>query len=153
MRLAGGPMAIAVGADLRREAIDDKPVNADYSAGLHVGGEGTVPHTSASRNVSAVFAELNAPIVRNVELSAAVRYDHYSDVGSKLSPRLSGRWTITPAFLVRASAAKGFRAPSLWDLHSAPAFGNTANAVNDPGCPAALVADEDARCVGTQLNA
>jgi iron complex outermembrane receptor protein len=87
-----------------------------------------------------------------VELTAAARYDHYSDVGSKLSPRLSGRWTVTPAFLLRASAAKGFRAPSLWDLHSPMAFGNTANAVNDPGCPTALIADEDARCVGTQLN-
>jgi iron complex outermembrane receptor protein len=152
MRLAGGPMAIAVGADVRREAIDDKPVNADYSAGLHVGGEGTVPHTSASRNVTAVFAEMNFPIVRNLELAAAVRYDHYSDVGSKFSPRVSGRWTVTPALLLRASAAKGFRAPSLWDLHSPPAFGNTANAVTDPGCPASLRADEDPRCVDTQLN-
>ncbi len=152
MRLAGGPMAIAVGADLRREAIDDKPTNADYSAGLHVGGEGTVPHTQASRNVYAVFAEVNLPIVRNVELSGAVRYDNYSDVGSKVSPRVSGRWTVVPQVVLRASAAKGFRAPSLWDLHSPPAFGNTANAVVDPGCPAALLADEDARCVDTQLN-
>jgi iron complex outermembrane receptor protein len=152
MRMPGGSMAIAVGADFRREEIDDKPVNADYSAGLHVGGEGTVPHTQASRNVYAVFAELLVPVVRNVEVTAAVRYDHYSDVGSKLSPRLSGRWTVSPTFLLRASAARGFRAPSLWDLHSPLAFGNTANAVNDPGCPAGLIADEDARCVGTQLN-
>jgi iron complex outermembrane recepter protein len=152
MRMAGGPMAVALGVDVRRESIDDKPVNADYSAGLHVGGEGTVPHTQASRNVYATFAELLVPVARNVELTAAARYDHYSDVGSKLSPRIAGRWTLTPAFLVRASAAKGFRAPSLWDLHSPMAFGNTANAVNDPGCPAALIADEDARCVGTQLN-
>ena len=85
-------MSIATGFDMRHEAIDDKPVNADYSAGLHVGGEGTVPHTSASRNVYALFVELNAPVVKNVELSAAVRFDHYSDVGSNTSPRVSGRW-------------------------------------------------------------
>ena len=152
MPLAGGAMAIAVGADFRRESIDDKPVNADYSAGLHVGGEGTVPHTSASRNVYAFFVELNAPVVKNVELSAALRYDNYRDVGSKTSPRISGRWTPMRELLFRASAAKGFRAPSLWDLHSPPAFGNTANAVVDPGCPAGLIADEDPRCVDTQLN-
>ena len=52
----------------------------------------------------------------------------------------------------RGTWGRGFRAPSLWDLHSPPAFGNTANAVTDPGCPAALIADEDARCVDTQLN-
>src|SRR5258706_10767253 len=151
-KLDGGPLSIATGFDMRHEAIDDKPVNADYSAGLHVGGEGTVPHTTASRNVYALFVELNAPVVKNVELSAAVRFDHYNDVGSNTSPRVSGRWQAMPQLLVRASAGKGFRAPSLWDLHSPNAFGNTANAVVDPGCPAALIADEDARCVDTQLN-
>jgi len=151
-KLDGGPLSIATGFDMRHEAIDDKPVNADYSAGLHVGGEGTVPHTTASRNVYALFVELNAPVVKNVELSAAVRFDHYSDVGSNTSPRVSGRWQAMPQLLLRASAGKGFRAPSLWDLHSPNAFGNTANAVVDPGCPAALIADEDARCVDTQLN-
>ena len=102
--------------------------------------------------MGALFVELNAPVVKNVELSAAVRFDHYSDVGSNTSPRVSGRWQAMPQLLMRASAAKGFRAPSLWDLHSPNAFGNTANAVVDPGCPAALIADEDARCVDTQLN-
>jgi iron complex outermembrane receptor protein len=152
MKLDGGPLSLALGADYRHESIDDKPVNADYSAGLHVGGEGTVPHTTASRNVFAVFAEVNAPVIRNVELSAALRYDHYDDVGSNTSPRVSGRWQAMPQLVLRASAAKGFRAPSLWDLHSPNAFGNTANSVVDPGCPAALIADEDARCVDTQLN-
>ena len=152
MPLAGGALAIAVGADVRREEIEDRAVNADYGAGLHVGGEGTVPNTNASRNVLALFAELNAPVVRGVELSAAVRYDHYSDVGSKLSPRVSGRWNPTRELLLRASAGKGFRAPSLWDLHSAPSFGNTANSLTDPGCPVALLNDGDPRCVDTQLN-
>ena len=151
-KMAGGSAALALGADFRREQIDDKAVNADYGAGLHIGGEGTVPDTDASRNVSAVFAELELPFTRELEVTGAVRFDHYSDVGSKGSPQIRARWAPSREFLVRASAGKGFRAPSLWDLHSPPAFGNSANAVTDPGCPANLIADEDARCVDTQLN-
>jgi iron complex outermembrane recepter protein len=150
--MAGGPAAVAIGVDFRREEIDDKAVNADYGAGLHIGGEGTVPNTDASRNVSAIFGEINLPVTRQVEVTGAVRWDHYSDVGSKASPQVRARWNPSRELLLRASAGKGFRAPSLWDLHSPPAFGNTANAVTDPGCPAGLIADEDARCVDTQLN-
>src|SRR5258708_3711428 len=152
MQIGGGPLAIAVGADFRREEISDRAVNADYGAGLNVGGEGTVPNTDASRNVAAVFAELSIPVTKTVELSAAVRWDHYSDVGSKGNPRLAARWNPTKEVLFRASAGTGFRVPSLWDLHSAPSFGNSANSLLDPGCPAALIADGDARCVDTQLN-
>jgi iron complex outermembrane receptor protein len=152
MQIAGGPLAIAVGADLRREEISDRAVNADYGRGLNVGGEGTVPNTDASRNVIAVFTELSIPVTKTVELSAAVRWDHYSDVGSKANPRFAARWNPTKEVLLRASAGTGFRVPSLWDLHSAPSFGNSANSLLDPGCPAALIADGDARCVDTQLN-
>ena len=151
-KMAGGSAALALGVDLRREEVNDKAVNADYGAGLHIGGEGTVPDTNASRNVSAVFAEMELPITRELEVTGAVRFDHYSDVGSKGSPQVRARYSPSRELLFRASAGKGFRAPSLWDLHSPPAFGNSANAVTDPGCPANLIADEDARCVDTQLN-
>ena len=151
-KMAGGPVAVAFGADFRREQIDDKAVNADFGAGLHIGGEGTVPNTNASRNVYAAFAELNLPFYRELEATLAARYDHYSDVGSKTSPQARVRWSPAKEYLLRASAGKGFRAPSLWDLKSPPAFGNSLNALVDPGCPANLLADEDARCVDTQLN-
>ncbi len=151
-KMAGGSAAVAIGADFRREEIDDKATNADYGAGLHIGGEGTVPDTNASRNVAALFGEIVLPVTKELEVSGAVRYDHYNDVGSKASPQVRVRYSPGREVLLRASAGKGFRAPSLWDLHSPPAFGNSANALDDPGCPAALIADEDARCVGTQLN-
>ncbi|HUL95149.1 MAG TPA: TonB-dependent receptor [Usitatibacter sp.] len=150
--MSGGMAAVALGADFRHESIDDKPLNSDYENGQDIGGEGTVPHTEASRNVGAVFAEVNMPFTKELEVTAAARWDHYSDVGSKGTPQVRARWQPMKDLLVRASAGKGFRAPSLWDLHSPPSFGNSANSLNDPGCPADLIAEEDARCVGTQLN-
>jgi iron complex outermembrane receptor protein len=151
-KLGGGMAAVALGADLRREQIDDKPLNLDYETGQNIGGEGTVPHTSASRNVGAVFTEVSMPFMKDLEVTVAARWDHYNDVGSKGTPQIRGRYQPAKQLLLRASAGKGFRAPSLWDLNSPPSFGNSANALRDPGCPANLLADEDPRCVDTQLN-
>ncbi|MBT9597220.1 MAG: TonB-dependent receptor [Vitreoscilla sp.] len=145
MKMGGGQMAIAIGGDLRREQADDKPVNDDYRQGLHIGGEGSVPATKASRNAYAVFSELVMPFAKGVEATLAARYDHYSDFGSTFNPRASVRWQPTKEVVIRASAGTGFRAPTLWDVNSPPAFTNTANSLNDPDCP--LVTDPpQARC-------
>src|SRR5262249_28369749 len=141
-QMTGGPAAVALGVNFRRESIDDKPQNADYENGQDIGGEGTVPPTDASRNVGAIFGEINLPITKELEVAAALRWDDYSDVGSKATPQVRARWQPSKQWLVRASAGSGFRAPSLWDIHSPPSFGNSANALNDPGCPADLIANE-----------
>lgn len=145
MAMAGGPMAVAVGVDLRREEADDKPVNDDYRQGLHIGGEGSVPATQASRNAYAVFGELVMPFAKGMEATLAARYDRYSDFGSTFNPRGALRWQPSKALALRASVGTGFRAPTLWDVNAPPAFTNTANSLNDPDCP--VVSDPlPARC-------
>ncbi|RQP22455.1 TonB-dependent receptor plug domain-containing protein [Piscinibacter terrae] len=142
MPMAGGNLAVAAGFDLRREQANDHPVNADYSAGLHIGGEGSVPETNASRNVIGVFGELSAPFAKGFEAGLAARFDRYSDFGSTFNPRASLRWQPDKTMLLRASAGTGFRAPSLWDVNSPPSMTNTANSLVDPACPIA----DDSRC-------
>jgi iron complex outermembrane receptor protein len=46
-----------------------------------------------SRNVNAIFAELYAPLLKNLEVTAAVRYDHYSDAGGTTNPKVGIKWT------------------------------------------------------------
>jgi iron complex outermembrane receptor protein len=145
MAMAGGQMALAVGVDLRREEADDQPVNDDYRQGLHIGGEGTVPATKASRNVYAVFGEVVMPFAKGFEATLAARYDKYSDFGNTFNPRGSIRWQPNKQFALRASAGTGFRAPTLWDVNAPPAFTNTANSLNDPDCPLVTVPPQ-ARC-------
>jgi iron complex outermembrane receptor protein len=147
--LAGGPMMLALGADLRKEKADDRPVNADYEQGLHIGGEGTVPRTQASRSIYAVFGELSMPFAKGWEATVKARYDHYSDFGNTFNPGLSLRFQPSKEVLLRASAGTGFRAPTLWDVHSPMAFTNTANSLLDPDCPAGHASDP--RCE-TQFN-
>lgn len=149
MAMAGGNMALAMGVDLRQEKADDQPINADYAQGLHIGGEGSVPPTSASRNVYAAFGELSLPFAKGWEGSLAARYDKYSDFGSTFNPRASLRFQATKELLLRAAVGTGFRAPTLWDVNSPPSFTNTANSLVDPDCPAGFAGDP--RCE-TQFN-
>jgi iron complex outermembrane recepter protein len=145
MAMGGGNMAMAWGVDFRREKAQDVPVNEDYSIGKHIGGEGSVPATQASRSIYAAFAELNLPFAKGWEAGIAARYDHYSDFGSTFNPRATIRFQPSPQLALRAAAGTGFRAPTLWDVNSPPATTNTANNLIDPDCPTSP-AENDPRC-------
>lgn len=148
-KMDGGSMAIAIGTDLRKEKANDRPTNAEYSKGSHIGGEGSVPATSASRNIYAVYSELSLPFMKDVELTAAARYDKYSDFGGSFNPRLALRVQPSKELLLRASAGTGFRAPTLWDVNSPVSNTNTADPQTDPNCPPGKA--DDPRC-NTQFN-
>ncbi|RZL39997.1 MAG: TonB-dependent receptor [Rubrivivax sp.] len=149
MTMAGGPMMLALGADVRKEKADDRAVNPDYELGLHIGGEGTVPNTTASRTIYAVFGELALPFAKGWEATFAARYDKYSDFGGSFNPRAALRFQPSKEVLLRASVGTGFRAPTLWDVNSPTSFTNTANSLVDPECPAGQA--NDPRCE-TQFN-
>ncbi|MDR7331930.1 TonB-dependent receptor [Roseateles asaccharophilus] len=137
MPMGGGMMALAVGIDLRKEKADDKPTHPEYSKGSHIGGEGSVPATSASRNISAVYSELSLPFAKGLEATVAARYDKYSDFGGSFNPRVAIRFQPSKEMLFRASAGTGFRAPTLWDVNSPVSNTNTADPQVDPECPQA----------------
>lgn len=110
----GGPVQIEMGAisvaSHRRHAPD--PLQLDRS--LALASTGTAPYDLHDRN-SAVFAELDLPLHRTLQLDLAVRLDHHDGFRSNTSPRLGARWTPSPSLLVRASVGQGYRAPSLND--------------------------------------
>ena len=87
-----------------------------------------------SRNISSVYAELIAPVTKELELQLALRHDHYDDVGSSTNPKIAMRWTPRKDVMVRGSAATGFRAPSLNDLYGQPTYGSTNSMLTDPYC-------------------
>jgi iron complex outermembrane recepter protein len=112
MKLAGGPLALAVGAEWRREEIDAPPTPGTERGDIIGLGYSAATGT---RDVSAVYAELNAPVLKQLELNAAVRYDHYSDYGNSTTPKLGVRWTPFKELLVRGTYAQGFRAPNAYE--------------------------------------
>ena len=135
-QLPAGPLSVAVGGESRKEKLD--LINASFlSSGDIIGGAGALPSlTGASRRVSAVFGELNIPIVKTLEGDVQVRYDSYSDVGSTTNPKFSLRWQPTSSFLLRGSYGTGFRAPTLSDLFNPQLRTNTNGSFSDPlRCP------------------
>src|SRR6266853_591315 len=130
-QLPGGPLALAVGADGRREGFVLDPSPAIQSGDISGYGGNFFP-IDRSRLVGAGYTEVVAPVVRGVELTGAVRYDHYENVGSKTSPKVGARWQPVKEVLLRGSVGKGFRAPALTELYQPQVVGVTANGVTDP---------------------
>jgi iron complex outermembrane receptor protein len=140
MELPAGNLGFAIGGSYRKETLDQisEPV---LSSGDQVGGNGPVPSVSGGRKVAAIFTEASVPVVKDLEMQLAARYDSYkNDFGtsfSKLSPKVSFRWTPNKQWLVRGSAASGFRAPTLYEnLLPFAAGQNTNGSYSDPiRCP------------------
>jgi iron complex outermembrane receptor protein len=109
MPLPGGPMGLALGAELRRESIRLDPTSGTERG--NVIGLGYSAY-SGSRDVTAAYAEVLAPVLKPLELSAALRVDHYSDVGNSVTPKLGAKWTPGADLALRGTYAEGFRAPS-----------------------------------------
>jgi iron complex outermembrane receptor protein len=66
----------------------------------------------------AKVAELDVPVIATLETQFAARYDHYSDFGSTVNPKIALRWQPIKTLLVRGSWGTGYRAPSLPDLYT-----------------------------------
>ena len=114
--LDAGPLALALGAEARREHLANDWVPALISGNSFINENPA--SVSGSRNVLALFAELNVPIVRRLEAQLAVRFDDYSDFGSTTNPKVALRWQPTASLLLRGSWGTGFRAPPLYDLYA-----------------------------------
>lgn len=66
-----------------------------------------------TRDAVGVYADFESNITEKLLASAAVRAENYSDFGSNVSGKVSGRYDFAKEFALRASASTGFRAPSL----------------------------------------
>ena len=139
-RLAGGDLAVAFGGELRREKQNYHQSDA-LKQDLILGETTQGPDSDfgKSRKISAGFAEISAPLTKQLELQAAIRYEHYQVSGGAASPKLGLRYVPSPELLLRASVGKGFRAPSMSDLYRPVTEGSSATLV-DPVC---LAADPD----------
>jgi iron complex outermembrane receptor protein len=137
MALAGGDLAVAVGGEYRREKQDYHQSDA-LKQDLILGETSQGPDSDfgKSRKVGAVFGELVAPLTKQLELAAALRYERYQVSGGAVSPKLGLKYVPMPELLLRASVGKGFRAPSLSDLYRPVTQGSSATLV-DPVCLAA----------------
>ena len=131
-KLPAGDLELALGFEVRRESLTDVQ-SAEAKSGL-LNNVISSPDTRPSRQLKALFSELHVPVVPRFDLDLALRYDAYDsgDSGSSINPKLALRWQPLPQLVVRASAGKGFRAPSLADVSASGGVSSTSNFYTDP---------------------
>ena len=129
-KMAGGAATMAIGAEVRSEksSFEALPITEQ------LGSLGIDPEsdTAGSRKVNAVFAEMNLPLAKGLDLTLAARYDRYNDVGNTFNPKVSLRYLPTKDILLRGSANSGFRAPTLYEVYQPQSLSFTTDNYNDP---------------------
>jgi len=152
---AGKNVALAVGGQASREKFMNR-ANTEYAEKV-VASTGIDPNllNSGSRSVYALFAELNVPILSTLDVTAAVRYDKYSDFGNTTNPKVGFRFQPSQTVLVRGSYSTGFRAPSLYEINAAQTYTNTTEQDDPVNCPGGVLAPGKTRATscGQQFQA
>jgi iron complex outermembrane receptor protein len=120
--LPGGPVKLAVGGEYQDH---DYTLTQRNNTGTANTGIITQVPSGAKRNVKSAYAEVFVPVVssdnampaiQELSVSAAVRYDKYSDFGSTTNPKVALRYMPVSGLTLRGSYGTSFRAPSLSDI-------------------------------------
>ena len=120
-------LLVAVGLSWRESGYqidagqEESYIRGDYQ-GKSGGSQGFGGFSPASavdedRTNTGVYAEFENQLTDDFYWAAAVRYEDYSDFGSKTSWKLSTRYEITDNLAIRATSDTGFRAPSVQQLY------------------------------------
>ena len=108
-KLEGGPIGVALGAEVRRESMELTPTTGTERGNII--GLGYSAYEGA-RTVTAAYGEALFPVTKRLELNAALRADHYSDAGSSVTPKFGAKWRALDSLALRGTFAHAFRAPS-----------------------------------------
>ena len=134
MQLGGGALAVAAGAGIYHDyGHNFIPTTVALSGGQT--GTTAATDVEASRNVSSVYVELDAPLTRALDVDLALRTDHYNDFGSSTNPKISFRYKPFDALMLRGAVGTGFRAPTLNERYFGAVNGPTgvtSSTYNDP---------------------
>ena len=88
------------------------------STGFAAGSQGFPGYSPSnevdkSRSNIALYGDAEFDLSKEFLISAALRYENYSDFGSTLNWKLATRYTASETLTLRAALSTGFRAPSL----------------------------------------
>jgi iron complex outermembrane receptor protein len=121
VHLQGGYLNVGIGAQVRYEGVDDPSANPQPKDDLTqqyfgVSRFGAIGH----RLVESSYIEVDAPLLRQVEVDASGRYDHYSTGLGHFSPKIGVKMLPIPQLAFRATWSQGFRVPSFAETAQLP---------------------------------
>jgi iron complex outermembrane receptor protein len=119
------PLNFAWGVEYREDAYKTEPGDPEsYETGPITGpfiiagtqaGSGLKPEDTVDvdRDAVSAYLDLESDITDRFQAGIAARYEDYSDFGSSVNGKVSGRYELTDSLAVRGTVGTGFRAPSL----------------------------------------
>jgi iron complex outermembrane recepter protein len=126
-QLLAGEEASWASYDINGEVVTQTTPDADkvysYFGSLVPGGSQVFPGyrpsnaTDQDRNSYAGYIDLEADISEAFLLTAAFRYENYSDFGDTSNWKIATRIKASDNFAIRAAASTGFRAPDLHQIY------------------------------------
>lgn len=116
-----GPVSVAAGAEYRRE---EQHTYVDPIAEV-AGYESSNARSLAGRfNVKEAYFETvvplakDIPLLRSLDVQAAVRFTDYSTSGGVTTWKLGGTWEPIEGLLVRGTISRDIRAPNIFELYT-----------------------------------
>ena len=104
--------------------IDSSGLNAlcrpDYLTFPYVGavaGGTATKDSEGERDTTSLFTELSVPLLDNLDIQVAARYEDTSDFGSEMVGKVAIGYQANDMVLLRASASNTFRAPNLISMN------------------------------------
>ena len=108
LKLPAGSIDFASGASYREETFEQPGSSVDAERDVvAIYGEVLVP---------LVGLEADVPLIQNLDLSIAGRYEDYSDFGETFNPKVGLHWRVSDSLALRGSYSESFRAPPLRDI-------------------------------------
>ncbi|MEP7210715.1 MAG: TonB-dependent receptor, partial [Alphaproteobacteria bacterium] len=136
-KIWSGDVGVAAGVEFRRETYaDDRDPRLDGTINFvdpisgvtssDVMGTSPTNDTKGTRKVASAFAEfaaplvspeMHVPLVQNVDLQLAARYENFDRFGDVTKPKVALSWRPFDFLLFRSAWSQGFRAPNLQQLY------------------------------------
>ncbi|MFD0862990.1 TonB-dependent receptor domain-containing protein [Sungkyunkwania multivorans] len=116
-----GDVSLTLGSEIRRERfVTREGEAASYITGGAQSFPGLRPENAVNedRNNLGAYLGLDWDASEEILINGAIRYEDYSDFGSNVSWKVSGRYLLADEKgAIRASVNTGFRAPSLHQIY------------------------------------
>jgi len=113
------------GVDYTTSSTDDATFAPAPRPGQPLGPQLRLAH-DRKRRISGAYLQDRIDLRSDLSLTAGARYDVYSDLDSRLTPRLALAWRLSDRHIIKAQYAEGFRPPTFFELYSPVAPGTTA---------------------------
>jgi outer membrane receptor protein involved in Fe transport len=108
------------------DGYDTYPVTSD------IVGASPTPDGRGSRTTNSLFAEMQVPLHRTLDLQLAARYEDFDDIGDTTVGKIAFGWRPFDMLLFRGSWSEAFRAPNLITINEQ--FVARSNSLNDWVC-------------------